>query len=131
MYHLSLQVILLRMIYSTSTAIANAFALFWGLLILLWMAYWAGRSQLQRACFLGAIIFYKGCLINILWITYKPLFGKIFWSPINVSILGGHSGKEGTSERDAEIWTSLYYTVAGYQDRIMSGNFDFSSEIPV
>lgn len=30
MYHLSLQVVLLRMIYGTSTAIANAFALFGG-----------------------------------------------------------------------------------------------------
>lgn len=76
MYHLSLQVVLLRMIYSTSRAIANAFALFWGPLILLWMAYWAGRSQLQTTCLLWAGMVYKGCLINVLLSFTKRFLAK-------------------------------------------------------
>lgn len=78
MYHLSLQVVLLRMIYSTSTAIANAFALFWGPLILLWMAYWAERSQLQTTCFLGlwyftrvALEIFCKLLINLFLANYS------------------------------------------------------------
>ena len=132
MYHLSLQVVLLRMIYSTSTAIANAFALFWGPLILLWMAYWAERSQLQRTAFSGLwVVFFvffffnKDCLINTLYITYKSFLGKISWSPINIPIPWSHSEKGHPYERDSENWPPLHKTVAVYSDTIMSGRLWF------